>query len=230
MKNKSLVSEHIYSRGNEEFKYKLRLSRRAKIVQLQINQEGELHVVLPFRIRSFDHISFIHSKTDWILKHITPSSKKVYYYLGKEIILQPCYNLFASETEYRFFNNILLINIQCGSNQSLNSLYQNWLYIKAEEYLIRRSKELAAKYDLVPQRITIRRQKTRWGSCSFSGIVSLNCKLMILRKELIDYVITHELCHLSEFNHSKNFWKLVKQFVPDHSALRKELRELRFYN
>lgn len=227
MKNKSLVSEHIYSRGSEEFKYKLRLSKRAKNVQLQINQEGELHVVLPFRLRSFDHSSFINSKTDWVLKHINPSSKKHYYYLGKEIRLQPCSNLFASETEYRFDKNILWINIQNDNNQSLNILYQNWLYIKAEEYLICRSKELAAKYGLVPQRITIRRQKTRWGSCSFSGVVSLNCKLMILRTELIDYVIIHELCHLLEFNHSKRFWNLVKQFVPNQSALRKELRELR---
>lgn len=227
MKNKSLVSEHIYSRGNEEFKYKLRLSKRSKNVQLQVNQEGELHVVLPFGLRSFDHSAFIHSKTDWILKRITLSSEKHYYYLGKEIMLQPCYNLFASETEYRFYKNILWINIHSDNNQSLSTLYQNWLYIKSEEYLILRLKELAAKYNLVPNRITIRKQKTRWGSCSLSGVVSLNYKLMILRKELIDYVISHELCHLIEFNHSKNFWNLVKQFVPNHSILRKELRELR---
>lgn len=228
MKNKSLVSEHIYSRDNEEFKYKLRLSKRAKNVQLQVNQEGELQVVLPFKLRSFDHSSFIHSKTDWVFKHITTSSKKHFYYLGEEIILQPCYNLFASETIYRFNKNILSINIQRDSNQSLSILYLNWLYIKAEEYLIRRSKELAAEYGLIPYRITIRKQKTRWGSCSLSRAISLNCKLMILRKELIDYVITHELCHLAELNHSKRFWNLVKQLMPDYKELRKELRELRF--
>jgi len=76
-------------------------------------------------------------------------------------------------------------------------------------------------------KILIRRQKTRWGSCSESGVISINYKLMMLRKESIDYVIIHELCHLIELNHSKKFWNLVKDILPDYIELRRGLRRSR---
>ncbi|HEY6906360.1 MAG TPA: M48 family metallopeptidase, partial [Ignavibacteriaceae bacterium] len=64
----------------------------------------------------------------------------------------------------------------------------------------------------------------RWGSCSASGNISLNYKLMKYRKELIDYVIIHELCHLKEMNHSKKFWKLVEGLVTEYKSLKRELK------
>ncbi len=73
-------------------------------------------------------------------------------------------------------------------------------------------------------RVSIRNQKTRWGSCSKKGNLNFSYKLALLSPELSDYVIVHELCHLKEFNHSKNFWNLVSQAVPDHKEKRKALR------
>ena len=65
-------------------------------------------------------------------------------------------------------------------------------------------------------RITIREQKTRWGSCSSKGNLNFNCLLMLMPPEVIDYVVVHELCHRKQMNHSKAFWKEVEKILPNY--------------
>ncbi|EKD23728.1 MAG: Metal-dependent hydrolase [uncultured bacterium] len=74
--------------------------------------------------------------------------------------------------------------------------------------------------------ISIRDQKTRWGSCSRSGNLNFNYKLAVVPEHIADYVIVHELCHRKEFNHSKAFWDLVARTIPNHKEIRKELKLL----
>ncbi|HYV33682.1 MAG TPA: M48 family metallopeptidase [Candidatus Limnocylindria bacterium] len=78
-------------------------------------------------------------------------------------------------------------------------------------------------YGFSYNRVNIKNQKTRWGSCSKKGNLNFNYKILRLPNHLADYLIVHELCHLKEFNHSKNFWQLVGQTMPNHKILRKEL-------
>ncbi len=80
-------------------------------------------------------------------------------------------------------------------------------------------------YNFPYKNISIRNQKSRWGSCSARGNLNFNYALIYLPEKLSDYIVIHELCHLKELNHGKRFWDLVAQMVPDHKALRKELKE-----
>jgi len=73
-------------------------------------------------------------------------------------------------------------------------------------------------------KIAIKNQKTRWGSCSRKGNLNFNYKIALLPERLADYIIVHELCHLKEFNHSPNFWNLVAEVEPDYLEIRKQLK------
>lgn len=73
-------------------------------------------------------------------------------------------------------------------------------------------------------KIYIRNQKSRWGSCSSRGNLNFNYKIVFLPAELADYIIVHELCHIAQMNHGKNFWNLIAKTVPQWETLRKEMQ------
>lgn len=104
------------------------------------------------------------------------------------------------------------------------------------EYLARKEEALALVenkldyfrrvYNLCPARISIRNQKTRWGSCSRNENINFNYRIVHLPEKYLDYVVVHELCHLKEFNHSKKFWDLVAIAIPEFEKIRREIRNL----
>ncbi len=99
--------------------------------------------------------------------------------------------------------------------------------VKAKEMLINRLNELAEKHGFIYNKVFIRNQRTRLGSCSSKNNINLNMKLVYLPDELIDYVILHELVHLKIKNHSKSFWVELDKFVGGAKALRSKVKEYR---
>lgn len=95
----------------------------------------------------------------------------------------------------------------------------------AKEYIPKRAAHFAALLGVTYEKITIRDQKTRWGSCSSKGTLSFNWRLMLAPPAVLDYVVIHELCHLKEMNHSPRFWRLVEQMMPDYKTKRQWLKE-----
>jgi predicted metal-dependent hydrolase len=98
--------------------------------------------------------------------------------------------------------------------------YKNEVQKLVEERL----KVFNLTYSLKYNKITIRNQKSRWGSCSRKGNLNFNYKIVFLPAEVRDYVIVHELCHLKEFNHSRNFWNLVGITIPQYKEARRGLK------
>jgi predicted metal-dependent hydrolase len=195
-------------------------------LRLQI-RSSELELILPRRCKITAAERFIKQRSDWIIEHLDSQKPNPERFLlfGEEIRILQEYDLFSEKHSIRLEKKELKVISPAGSQHDLIKMYYHWLRYAAKGYLIKRTYELAEIYGFKVAKVSIRSQKTRWGSCSVRGNLSFNFKLLQHKKSTIDYVIIHELCHLIEMNHSKNFWQLVEKFCPDFKTLRRELKK-----
>lgn len=118
--------------------------------------------------------------------------------------------------------NILILQdkILIFESDQTNSNYKNilgeWLKKYAKQLIFKRVKELSLNHSFKYNKISIRDQKSRWGSCSSNQNLNFNWRLILAPSEILDYVIIHELAHTKEMNHSKDFWNIVKEIIPEY--------------
>ena len=112
-----------------------------------------------------------------------------------------------------------------GDDEAVRAAIRATLSEQALGRIRERIEHYAPLIGKTPGRVTIREQKTRWGSCSSKGNLNFNWKLIMAPPSVLDYVVVHELCHLWEFNHSPKFWALVEQQMPDYRVWKKWLKE-----
>ena len=105
----------------------------------------------------------------------------------------------------------------------VRALLESWYRKEATDRLAACIEHFAPRLGVRPSRISIRGQRSRWGSCSGTGTVSLNWRLMLVPGELADYVVVHELCHLRHMDHSPQFWAMVGDEIPDYRERRRRL-------
>lgn len=176
---------------NNEIKYTIRKSKRAKRIRITVRRDCKVVVTIPPRATKKIAMGFVSEKKEWILDKLKKYSK------FKN-------TAFASLTKRDYLK------------------YKE----KARDLAHNRIEYFSALYGLSYNKIAIRDQKSRWGSCSSKKNLNFNYKIVFLTKEQCDYVIVHEVCHLKELNHSERFWNLVEQTTPNHKTLRKELRNI----
>jgi predicted metal-dependent hydrolase len=104
-----------------------------------------------------------------------------------------------------------------------SALLQTWLKKRANLVLVPWLERIANRTGLHYQRVTVRLQRSRWGSCSCRQHINLNARLLLVAPELVDYLLVHELCHTRELNHSGRFWNLVERHCPEYKALDRKL-------
>ena len=123
------------------------------------------------------------------------------------------------KSKLAFFNSL-------SSRRRVNAQIE-YVQLKDEAlgFVKKKIEKLNSVYGFSFNKIAIKNQKTRWGSCSKTGNLNFNYRLVYLPERLADYVIVHEICHLKEFNHSKRFWSLVSESQPNYLALRNELKK-----
>ena len=118
----------------------------------------------------------------------------------------------------------LVVMAKDPSPEAVSDILRDFLIARATERISERVKYYTPLIGRAPGRVTIREQRTKWGSCSSQGNLNFNWKLIMAPSEALDYVVIHELCHLYDFNHSPAFWKRVGQYQPEYAVWRDFLR------
>ena len=180
---------------------------RARRYVIRVTDEGHVRVTIPPRGSRKGALAFVESQREWIDKQ----RRRL------ELERNAC-----DEREGQ--DDCGLRNADCGLRIAER---EDRLRARARRELPERLLELAARYDLHVRRISIRTQKWRWGSCSSSGHICLNWRLVEMPDAVRDYVLIHELMHLKRMDHSQKFWNLVARACPDYRELRRQLSAFR---
>lgn len=211
--------------------YSLRRSQR-RTIGLAIDHRG-LRVGAPLRARQGDIEALIRQHGQWVLDKLAawqerpaPSPLEVtdgctIPLLGEALTVTVTP---LGRARWQFAGAKL--HLWPSATASANQLLEKALREKARALFAERLAHYAPLLGVAPPPLRLSAARTRWGSCSHRGGISLNWRLIYLPLPIIDYVVAHELAHLKEMNHSPRFWSVVQQLCPDWSARRLELRQL----
>ena len=219
--------------GNAHY-YTLKPSRRAKYIRIKLNNKGELSVTLPYTSSAKQAHRFIQSKSAWVAKQLSqlpePHSHKVPEYIDLKLLDEHWF-VHIEENQIELLqlgfneeNKTLVFSGHAQQVDEFNHLLAQWLKQKARNIFNEMLESIAETHGFHYNHLSIRAQKTRWGSCSNRKNISLNCKLLFMPEKVVRYVMIHELCHTIQMNHSAMFWQLVEDCDPDFRAHRKLLK------
>jgi predicted metal-dependent hydrolase len=209
----------------EAIEYSVRRSARAKRVRVTVDAARGVEVVLPRRAAEREAAAAVRELRPWIERRVAETARvraavaargSTVPYLGDALTLveEP------GRVRVRRRGASLLVPIGPRREPAL----ERWYRRAAREEIAPRLEEACALTGRAYSRLTIRGQKTRWASCSRSGAMSFNWRLLLAPEPVLDYVIWHEVCHLQVMDHSPRFWALVARYCPGYREPRRWLR------
>lgn len=203
---------------------------KRKTLSLRVISKDSIEIRSPYGINNKILIDFVMKNKGWIINELNKSEinpKEKLYKDGEKFLFKG--RAYKLKTK-KGCRNFVCIN---ESDKIINLIYKKdikpvlikWYKEQAAIYITERLNYYQEIMKVRPEKITIKNQKTIWGSCSSKKNLNFNLKLIMMPDCIIDYVIVHEICHLVQFNHSKDFWKEVENIIPDYSQRRKYLKE-----
>jgi predicted metal-dependent hydrolase len=209
--------------------FAVRISPRARRLTARVHVGGRVEIVVPVGVNAHTVRDFVQRFTPWIDRKVAamrsfvipsePVPATVEFALTQEKFAVD----WRREPKCGLKQTSDRIVVRAPDERGARALLQRWLKRAAYERLAPRLLQLAGDLNYSVARVSIRCQRTRWGSCSTRGTVSLNCSLLFLTLEVVRYLFIHELAHTKHMNHSANFWRLVEKIEPDYRRLDREL-------
>jgi predicted metal-dependent hydrolase len=199
--------------------YRVRRSDRARRVRVTVDRGGVVEVVLPRRAPERAAAEAVRELRPWIDRRLAEVGRQqaavlargdTLPYLGQSLTVH------AQPGRSRVTRRGDMLLVPLGP-QRLAAI-ERWYRQRARAEIQPRLDRACALTGLSYARLSIRDQRTRWGSCSRAGAISFNWRLLMAPEAVLDYVIWHEVCHLSVMDHSPRFWALVARHCPDHRA------------
>ena len=207
---------------------------RARRYLLGLRPDGAARLVIPRRGNEEEGLRFLERSEAWLLKRLAQWRSRApvhavwgngaqFLYRGEETVLHVQTEQTENESvRLTFADQTLTVPHALADYRKLLLAHLRRL---AERELPVRTRELALQHGIAISRVTIRSQKTRWGSCSARGTISLNWRLIQTPPFVVDYLIVHELMHRREMNHSARYWKLVASAFPDYRRAEQWLKK-----
>lgn len=205
-------------------KYKIIFKKR-KSISILLDKDGNIIVNAPKNISKKYIDNFVQSNKKWIennKKVIQQRSKNktTLLYLGEETKL-----LISNEDFENIKFNGINFYISRKNKDNSKELLHKFYIDQANKIIKKRIIFYTKKYNFRINKIKISNANTRWGSCGAQNNININWKLIMADKKIIDYVIIHELAHTIEHNHSKNFWGIIENIMPDYKERKDWLRK-----
>jgi hypothetical protein len=209
--------------------FAVRVSPRARRLTARVHVGGRVEIVVPVGVSAHAVRDFVQRFTPWINRKVAamrcfvaptePVPRSIDFALtGEHMSIE-----WRRAVDRKLEQGGGHLVVQAPDDSAARALLQAWLKGAAEERLTPQLLKLAADLKYSVARVSIRCQRTRWGSCSTRGTVSLNCSLVFLRPDVVRYLFVHELAHTKHMNHSAAFWRLVEKLEPDYRRLDREL-------
>ena len=213
--------------------WKLRVSRRARYARLQIRPYGGLEVIIPPRFPRHEVPRLVERHAAWARQQLAQQARLVDAIRLPDVI-HLAFDDSVTPIEYRQGRSGVTADlfaspgaerlvIDAGDDRAAIRQLRHWIRQRARELLPPMLQELSQRSGLDYARVSIRSQKTRWGSCSSRGNISLNDQCLFLPAPTVEYLMIHELCHRRHLNHSRRFWDLVAEHYPAYRAQEKLL-------
>jgi predicted metal-dependent hydrolase len=214
--------------------WNVRVSRRARRLSVRVYPGGQVEVVVPPGASAAIVHKFVHTHREWIDRRVADLSSaapRIVDTRPTSIELNALGRVYSVEYSTastrpgvrQLKGHPALIVSGATSDRAIGAALRSWLHQMAHRELEVQLKALAHACGFHFERMQVRRQRTRWGSCSSSGTISLNVCLMFLNPAVVRYLLIHELCHTRHMNHSDRFWSLVERHEPDYKRLDREL-------
>lgn len=214
--------------------YQLRISTKAKHARITIKPSRQIEVVLPLGMPKREADRLVKQQRNWIKRTLARMQQQAPVMssalpacielpaIGKQIQV----DYVTKQKKPLIWNQEASQLLICSGQACVPELLRNWLKGYAKQHLPALLEKTASEMPVAYRAVSIRLQKSRWGSCSMLGNISLNAKLLLLPLEVVRYVLVHELSHLEHMNHSTDFWQYVERFEPSYRTRRHELRQL----
>ncbi len=209
--------------------FAVRISPRARRLTARVHVGGRVEIVVPVGVNAHTVRDFVQRFTPWIDRKVAamqcfaapsePVPATVEFALTQEKFAVD----WRRGAPRRLEQTAERIVVQAPDERGARAMLQRWLKRAAYQRLAPRLLQLAGELNYSVARVSIRCQRTRWGSCSTRGTVSLNCSLLFLTWDVVRYLFVHELAHTKHMNHSAGFWRLVEKLEPDYRRLDRDL-------
>ena len=213
---------------NLDVEYSVRRSDRARRARIQVTADG-VEVIVPRRLSMREVEPFIAEKKPWIertLRRLREAEAErpeteledggQVPYLGEMLLLRVKVEPSRTRAHVARRGEVLVVKVAGPGPQPVADALEAWYRRQARDEIEPRLDSACARAGTAYTKLSIRAQRTRWASCSSSGAMSFNWRLLLAPPEILDYVVEHEVCHLTVHDHSRRFWNLLASRMPDY--------------